>query len=81
MKNHSDEARHGKAFTGLPKCGEEKLWRSDTNPNISAKKGAAYAASRLVFGWLPSSIIASSVKATMVYKCGKCGFSAKYKEG
>ena len=68
------------APTACPKCGEEKLWKSDTNPNASVKKGAAYIASRMVLGALPSSLIASSVKATMVYKCGKCGFSGRYRE-
>ncbi len=68
------------APTACPKCGEEKLWRSDTNPDRSARKGLAYAASRLFFGALPSAMIASGVKATMVYKCGKCGFTAKYRE-
>ena len=38
------------APTACPNCGEEKLWRSDTNPNLSLKKGAAYAASRTIFG-------------------------------
>ena len=68
------------APTACPNCGEEKLWRSDTNPNVSLKKGVAYVASRTIFGILPSAMIAKGVKATMVYKCGKCGFSGKYIE-
>lgn len=73
-------AKKEAAPTACPKCGEEKLWRSDSNPKRSMKKGLAYAASRTVLGILPSSLIASGVKATMVYKCGKCGFEGKYKE-
>lgn len=68
------------APTACPKCGEEKLWRTSTNANLSAKKVATYGFSRIFLGVLPSSLIAGSVKATMVYRCGKCGFQGKYLE-
>ena len=68
------------APTACPKCGEEKLWHSDTNPNASARKAAAYGVSRVFLGVLPSMLIANGTKATMVYKCGKCGFTDKYRE-
>ena len=68
------------APTCCPKCGEEKLWGSRTNPEHSGKKLVAYGLSRLFLGALPSSFIARGVKATMVYTCGKCGYTGKYIE-
>ena len=73
-------AKKEMAPTCCPKCGEEKLWGSNTNPNFSAKKAAAYGISRIFLGVLPSALIAQGAKATMVYRCGKCGFTGKYKE-
>ena len=68
------------APTACPHCGEEKLWHSDTNPAKSPRKAAAYGLSRLFLGHLPSLLIAKGTKATMVYTCGKCGFTEKYQE-
>ncbi len=36
--------------------------------------------SRLFLGYFPSLLIARKSKATMVYKCGKCGFTENYIE-
>ncbi len=100
-------ARRKIAPLACPKCGEERLWRTDTDPNTPLKKGAAIltgagamsigmSAERglrkegvgrgtgsllggmvaLFFG----SLVTSGIKATMVYKCGKCGFTGKYRE-
>lgn len=63
-----------------PKCGEEKLWRTDTDPKKSVRKSAAYGISRLFLGVLPSALIANGTKAVMTYRCGKCGFTEKYME-
>ena len=68
------------APTACPNCGEEKLWGSDTNPAHSPRKLAVFGISRLFLGYFPSLLIARKSKATMVYKCGKCGFTENYIE-
>ena len=50
------------APTVCPKCGEERLWRSDTNPSKSPRKATAYGVSRLFLGALPSALIANGTK-------------------
>lgn len=68
------------APTCCPKCGEEKLWSAETDPDVSVYKMIAYGLSRLFLGGHLSSIVANSIKAKMVYRCGKCGFTGKYTE-
>ncbi len=66
------------APTACPKCGEEKLWGSDTDVRPQQVRTMLFA--RMFLGWLPSFLIAKNRKATMTYHCGKCGFTEDYKE-
>ena len=48
------------APTACPKCGEEKLWGSDTDVRPQQVRTMLFA--RIFLGWLPSFLIAKNKK-------------------